>query len=218
MLPHAELIISGLIITAVAYLLGSLPFSLWIGRGLYGIDVREHGSGNAGATNTWRVLGWKAGLPVLILDILKGLGATFLPFFCSALTSDPDLLLWGRVMCGIAAAVGHIFPVFAGFRGGKAVATLLGVSLGLMPVAASASLLVFLLVFLTFRIVSLGSVMAGISLPLMALLFTDKAYQLIFYSLLIGILVLITHTKNIGRLVRGGESKIRLLKREKDTG
>jgi glycerol-3-phosphate acyltransferase PlsY len=213
MLPHAELFISGLMFAAVAYLLGSLPFSMWIGRGFYGIDVREHGSGNAGATNTWRVLGWKAGLPVLLLDILKGFGATFLPLICSSLTSDPDLLLWERVICGLAAAVGHIFPVFAGFRGGKAVATLLGVSLGLMPVAASASLVVFLLVFLTFRIVSLGSIMAGISLPLMVLLFTDQACQLIFYSLLIGILVLITHTKNIGRLVRGEESRIRLLKR-----
>ena len=103
MLPENEVIITGILFTAAAYLLGSLPFSLIIGKTFYNTDVREHGSKNAGATNTWRVLGWKAGLPVLILDISKGMAATFLPLIISGLTSDPDHLLWLRISCGMAS-------------------------------------------------------------------------------------------------------------------
>ena len=131
MLPVQELIITGILLTAAAYLIGSLPFSLIIGRTFYNTDVRDHGSKNAGATNTWRVLGWKAGLPVLILDISKGIAATFLPLIISSLTSDTDLLLWFRIICGIAVALGHIYPVFAGFRGGNTPRTRTGGSPGL---------------------------------------------------------------------------------------
>jgi len=210
MLPVQELIITGILLTAAAYLLGSLPFSLIIGRTFYKTDVREHGSRNAGATNTWRVLGWKAGLPVLILDISKGVAATFLPLVISNLTSDPDLLLWFRIMCGIAAAIGHIYPVFAGFKGGKAVATLFGVMIGLMALPAAASFLIFLVVFISFRYVSLGSILAGLSLPLMVWLLSAHPLQLMIISLLVSLLVLVTHRKNIGRLVQGEETKLKL--------
>ncbi len=198
------------LLTAAAYFLGSLPFSVWIGKGFFGIDVRDHGSGNAGATNTWRILGWKAGLPVLLLDIGKGFSATLIPYLYPSLTTDPSFLLWFRVICGLAAALGHIFPVFAGFRGGKAVATLFGVVIGLMPVPAGISLAVFVLVFLFFRMVSLGSITAGLSLPLMVYLFTGHPVPLVIFSILIATLVLLTHHRNIGRLVRGEESRLYL--------
>ena len=198
---------------AVAYLLGSLPFSVWTGKIFYNKDVREHGSGNAGATNTWRVLGWKAGLPVLLLDIGKGYGATFLPYLFPSLISDPGLLLWFRIGCGVAAALGHIYPVLAGFHGGKAVATLLGVIMGLMPLAAAGSLTVFIITFLVFRMVSLGSVLAAISLPIMSLLITvDGRVPLLLFSGLITILVILTHRRNIQRIIRGEESRVRFRK------
>jgi len=217
MLPVREVIITGVLFMAAAYLLGSLPFSVWIGNGFFNTDVRDHGSGNAGATNTWRVLGWKAGLPVLILDIGKGLAATFLPVVFVSYASDPDLLLWLRIFCGAAAAVGHIYPVLAGFRGGKAVATLFGVVIGLMPLPAACSLVVFLIIFLVFRMVSPGSMLAGLSLPVLVYSLTDHPVQLMILSILIALTVLITHRKNIGRLVRGEESRIALRGRSRTT-
>ena len=198
---------------AVAYLLGSLPFSVWIGKVFYKKDVREFGSGNAGATNTWRVLGWKAGIPVLLLDIAKGFVATFLPYFFPSLIADPEWFLWLRILCGSSAALGHIYPLFAGFRGGKAVATLLGVVVGLMPMVAMGSLVVFILAFGVFRMVSLGSVLAAISLPLMGFIMSSPVQlPLLIFSGLITILVIITHKKNIQRIIRGEESRVRLRK------
>ncbi len=198
---------------AVAYLLGSLPFSVWVGKVFYRKDVREYGSGNAGATNTWRVLGWKAGLPVLLLDIGKGFAATFLPYIYPSLTADPEWLLWLRILCGSAAALGHIYPLFAGFRGGKAVATLLGVILGLMPLVAAGSLVIFVIFLLISRMVSLGSIMASISLPLMDWFMLPSVHlPLLIFSGLITILVIITHNKNIQRIIRGEESRLRLRK------
>jgi glycerol-3-phosphate acyltransferase PlsY len=198
---------------AVAYLLGSLPFSVWIGKVFFKTDVREHGSGNAGATNTWRALGWKAGLPVLLLDIGKGFAATYLPYLYGPLASDPEPLLWIRILCGIGAALGHIYPILAGFRGGKAVATLLGVVVGLIPMAAAGSLTVFIITFLVFRMVSLGSILAAISLPIMSLLMpaTGKL-PLLLFSGLIAILVILTHRRNIQRIIRGEESRVRFRK------
>ena len=195
---------------AVAYLLGSLPFSVWVGKVFFHTDVREHGSGNAGATNTWRVLGWKAGLPVLLLDIGKGLSATYLPYLSASFASDPDFLLWGRILCGMAAALGHIYPLFAGFRGGKAVATLLGIILGLMPLAAAGSLMVFIIFLLVFRMVSLSSILAATLLPLIIFLLpgTGQMPLIIFFGL-ITVLVIFTHRKNIKRIIMGEESKIR---------
>jgi glycerol-3-phosphate acyltransferase PlsY len=198
---------------AVAYLLGSLPFSVWVGKVFYRKDVREFGSGNAGATNTWRVLGWKAGLPVLLLDIAKGFGATLLPYLCLSYFPNAEWLFWLRILCGTAAALGHIYPLLAGFRGGKAVATLLGVIVGLMPVVALGSLAVFILVLGIFRMVSLGSILAAISMPLMCLIMlSQEGTPLLVFSCLITMLVIITHRKNIQRIIRGDESKIRLRK------
>jgi glycerol-3-phosphate acyltransferase PlsY len=218
MLPGTEVIFSGTILMAVAYLLGSLPFSVWTGKIFYKIDVREHGSGNAGATNTWRVLGWKAGLPVLLLDIGKGFGATYLPYLFAFIITDPGLMLWFRIGCGMAAAIGHIYPVFAGFNGGKAVATLLGVIIGLMPLAAAGSLTVFILTFLVFRMVSLGSVLAAISLPIMSLLLSAGGrLPLLVFSGLIAIMVIFTHRRNIQRIIQGEESMVRFRKAKENS-
>lgn len=210
MFPVEELIIFGLIFAAAAYLLGSLPFSIWIGRRFFNTDVRDHGSGSTGATNTWRVLGWKVGLPVLLLDIGKGMAATFIPYLYSPFSSDPDLMLWVRILCGTAAALGHIYPVFAEFRGGKAVATLFGVLIGLMPVPAAGILIVFIITVLLSRIVSLGSMLAGISLPFLAYFFTGHPMPLMILSVLACFLVLATHRKNIQRLVQGKEPRFYL--------
>jgi glycerol-3-phosphate acyltransferase PlsY len=197
------------ILLAAAYLMGSLPFSVWLGKIFFSTDVREHGSGNAGATNTWRVLGWKAGLPVLILDIGKGYASTLLPQLIISSETDPDLILWMRIACGVCAAGGHIYPVFAGFRGGKAVATLLGIVLGLMPVPALCSLGVFLITFTLFRYVSLGSLSAAVSIPFFVYgLIHPISLPLLLFSILITGLVVMTHLKNLGRLLRGEESRV----------
>jgi glycerol-3-phosphate acyltransferase PlsY len=211
MLPAREVVISGVVWLTAAYGLGSLPFSVWIGRLFFGKDIRQHGSGNAGATNAWRVLGWKAGLPVLILDTAKGFASTYLPLLASSFAGHTDAIPWLRVGCGIAAAAGHIYPVFAGFRGGKGVATLLGVVLGLMPMAAAGSLVVFIVTLLLSRMVSLGSILAAISLPWMGWLIPGNEHlSLLLFSCLITVLILFTHRRNIQRIIRGEESRVSL--------
>lgn len=187
-----------------AYLLGSIPTSVWVGKFFYGIDVREHGSGNAGATNTFRVLGVKAGIPVLIIDILKGLAAVQLSFF-SGLVYDLTELKIG--LC-IMALLGHIFPVFAQFRGGKGVATLLGGVIGISPEVVFFSLLVFLVVLLLSRMVSLSSMSAGISYPIFVGVLGQSEPVLIIFSCLVAVLLVITHKKNIKRIFQGQENKI----------
>lgn len=194
----------------VAYLLGSIPTSIWIGKFFYNIDVREFGSGNAGATNTFRVLGKKAGIPVLIIDILKGTAAVSLSFL-SGFHTGTTFFTNFQIGLGIAALIGHIFPLFAGFRGGKGVATILGVVICITPISCSLALLVFLIVLFTTRYVSLGSIMAGISYPLILNLgMHNTDVVLVVFSILTAILLVITHRKNIIRLVNKQESRVQL--------
>ncbi len=152
------------ILIVAAYLLGSIPTSVWIGKIFYGTDVREHGSGNAGATNTFRVLGAKAAVPVLIVDILKGFAAVKLALL-SNINPVSDVWVNFKITLAIAALLGHIFPVFVGFRGGKGVATLLGGVIAIAPLSAAAAVAVFILVLTTTRYVSLSSMLAGVSFP-----------------------------------------------------
>lgn len=198
------------VLIIVAYLLGSIPTSVWIGKTFYGIDVREFGSGNAGATNTFRVLGKKAGIPVLIIDILKGSVAVALSYFSPYETgSAPFINL--QLVLGVAALVGHIFPVFAGFRGGKGVATILGIVICILPLACSLALLVFLTVLLSSRIVSLSSMLAGISFPIILnLVLGNQNPVLTTFSVVVAVLLIITHRKNIKRLINRQESKVQL--------
>ena len=193
----------------LAYLCGSVPTSVWWGRAFFGIDVREHGSRNAGATNTFRVLGPKAGVPVLLLDIAKGfIPVRVLPNF-SDLQPDTGPWMWLRVALVIAAVLGHLYPVFAGFKGGKGVATSLGGVLAVHPGAAAICVAVFALVFLLSRYVSLGSLCAAVAFPIaVILIYREISAVKIGFAVLLCVMVFYTHRENIGRLWRGEENRM----------
>jgi glycerol-3-phosphate acyltransferase PlsY len=192
-----------------AYLLGSVATAVWVGKKFHGIDVREHGSGNAGATNVIRVLGWKTGVPVLLIDVLKGWMAAMLPEFFSLAGQGTALLTNLQILAGVAAVLGHIFPVFAGFRGGKGVATIFGVLLAIHPLLTLSCMGVFLSVLLITGYVSISSMCAGIAFPVFLFLFFDTpSVYLKVFSLVVAVAMLITHRKNISRLWKGEESKL----------
>lgn len=198
-----------------AYLIGSVPSAVWIGKAFHGIDVREYGSGNAGATNTFRVLGKKAGIPVLLIDILKGYLALQLVYLTGNYLPSSQQFVNFKLALGIAALIGHIFPVFAGFRGGKGVATLLGILIGVQPVAALICAGIFLLIFIPSGYVSLGSMTAAIAYPFIIMLVLNETIPTVnIFAMSVAILVLITHQKNIERLLKGNESKIFLFRRK----
>jgi len=204
-----------LLALAGAYIIGSIPSAVWIGQALYGIDVREYGSGNAGATNTFRVLGKKAGIPVLILDILKGFLAIQMVLLIGNYLPNTQQFVNFKLALGIAALIGHIFPVFAGFRGGKGVATLLGILIGIQPVAALICSGIFLITLLLSGYVSLSSMMAAIAYPFIIMLVLNETIPTVnIFAMAVSILVLITHQKNIERLLRGKESKVAFLKKK----
>jgi glycerol-3-phosphate acyltransferase PlsY len=202
----------------IAYLVGSIPSAVWIGKLFYGIDVREYGSGNAGATNTFRVLGKKAGVPVLLIDILKGFAAVQLPYLTEFIPGSVQFVNLQLVL-GVAALFGHIFPLFAAFKGGKGIATLLGIILAVHPYAALVSIGVFLVVFLISNYVSLGSITAAITFPIVVItVFKTQIPSLVIFSMVIAVLVLITHQKNIERLLKREESKSRLIGKKSSDG
>jgi acyl phosphate:glycerol-3-phosphate acyltransferase len=193
-----------------AYLIGAIPTAVWVGKTFYGVDVREHGSGNAGATNTFRVLGKKPGSFVMAVDIFKGWAATSLAhFLVMAGAIEPDKLVLFKIIMGVLAVVGHIFPVYVGFKGGKGVATLMGMVLAIHLEAALICLAIFILVLLISRYVSLGSMIAAIAFPLLLLLprFHPDEPLLIVFGFLLSLMVVLTHKKNISRLLQGQESK-----------
>lgn len=197
-----------LIIVLVAYLLGSIPSSVWIGKIFYGIDVREHGSGNAGTTNTIRILGYKAGIPVFIIDALKGWLAVFLTKIIFGYFPSMEMPEYMPIVSAVAVVLGHIFPVFAGFRGGKGVATLLGVGFGLIPIPALIALVIFMVVLFSFGYVSLASIIATITLPVVTYFFVmpDNIFLLLL-TIAVAVFVPITHRQNIKRLMNGTENK-----------
>jgi glycerol-3-phosphate acyltransferase PlsY len=198
----------GLII-AGAYLLGSVPSSVWLGKALKGIDLREFGSGNAGATNAFRVLGKPIGTVVLALDMGKGLLAVSLSHLQQEVIPGSEGWILLRIGLGLLAVGGHIFPVFAGFRGGKGVATIAGIGLALHPLAALAAMGVYLAIFLITRLSALGSLSAVISYPLwMILVFQTDYLSLRIFSIFVPILVIITHRSNISRLIKGRENTV----------
>lgn len=201
-----------IVLIIIAYLLGSIPTSVWIGRRFHGKDVRDYGSGNAGATNTIRVLGWKAGIPVLIIDLIKGWLAVQLAYLTHFYIPHSDDFITYQLFLGIAAMMGHIFPIYVGFKGGKGVATLFGVILALSPVATIVCIGVFLLIALLTKYVSLGSVVAGFSFPfILILIFHTTTPSLMIFSLIVAIILLFTHQKNIERLLRNEEAKATFL-------
>jgi glycerol-3-phosphate acyltransferase PlsY len=191
-----------------AYLIGSIPTSVWVGKAFFKIDIRDHGSGNAGATNTIRVLGWKAGLPVFIFDVFKGWMAVSLAVFFVSNRISGDQLVYLKIALAAAVVLGHVFPLFAGFRGGKGVATLLGVGIALYPIAVWIVLGIFLVVLLATGYVSLGSITGAIIFPFLEIfLLKQQNIWLIGLSILVAIFIPLTHRKNIKRLLAGKESK-----------
>lgn len=205
-------------IVILAYLFGSIPTAVWLGQAFYGVDVREYGSGNAGATNTFRVLGPKAGSAVMFIDILKGWTATNLPHLLDptivGMPEAPQFVNF-QLALGVIAVLGHLFPIFAGFRGGKGVATLFGMVLAIHLPAALCCVSVFILTLLITHYVSLSSILAGFTFPFsIAFIFHTSVPSVLLYGIAICALILITHQKNIERLLKGHESKIYLFKKK----
>ena len=204
-----------LLLVLLSYLTGATPSAVWIGKIFYNTDVREYGSGNAGATNTFRVLGIRAGIPVLILDILKGSLAVLYIYLIPDLSSfSLELVFEHKLAFGISAVVGHLFPVYTGFRGGKGIATMLGVLIALHPLAAFFSFCIFIFVFFISRYVSLASIVASIAFPFFIIFVLNSTINsLNLFAIFVPILSLITHQKNIERLIRGEETKVKFGKK-----
>ncbi len=209
------------VITILSYLIGSIPTSIIVGKLRKGIDIRQYGSGNAGGTNVIRVLGWKAGVFVIIMDMAKGLLATMvisrlmygpIPFENKTPFDDFTVV---QIIAGCAAILGHIWTLFAGFKGGKGIATAGGMLVGIAPVEVAVSLGIFFVVLLVTHYVSLGSLSAAASFPL-TMFFRENVFMvdvqgyntLIFFSIGISLLIFYTHRANIQRLLRGTENRI----------
>lgn len=204
-----------LLLIIVAYLIGSIPTAVWVSRYYFGIDIRDYGSGNAGATNTYRVLGAKWGTSVMMVDMIKGIIATslyiLLPYYVVKVNDwDRTNLMIGL---GLAAVAGHIFPIWAGFKGGKGVATLFGMILAIQPIVAVCCVGVFLLVLYLTRFVSLSSILSGVAFAVFILfIFNDDVTLYRIFSVAVALMIVLTHQKNINRLLNGTESKVPILR------
>lgn len=199
-----------------AYLLGSVPSAVWIGKWFFGVDVREHGSKNAGATNTFRILGKKAGIPVLFFDVFKGWLAVKVFSMLSPFEKGTDQFINFQIALGILAVVGHIFPVYVRFKGGKGVATLLGIILALHFQAAVVAFVLFSIVFVISKYVSLGAIITAVFFPFILIYgFKVQSASLQYFATAVSILLIITHRKNIYRLLKRQENKMELRLRSK---
>ncbi len=197
-----------ILLIILAYLMGSIPTSVWIGKWFYKVDVRTKGSGNAGATNTIRVLGWKAGIPVLLFDVFKGWFAVYMANFILSDVYTGDQFINIKIALALAAVIGHIFPVYVGFKGGKGVATLLGVGIALFSYSVLVAVGVFAVVLLITRIVSISSIIASILFPfIVVFIFNVNNLSLIIMSVAVAVFIPLTHLKNIKRLIKGEESR-----------
>jgi len=203
-----------IILVLAAYLIGSIPTSVWIGKRFYNVDVRNHGSGNSGATNSVRILGKKAGLIVLLIDILKGWAAVGIVCFSSYASGSPQRLHL-EVALASSAILGHILPIYAGFKGGKGVATSLGIIIAFSPIVALLCFLLFALVFFIFHYVSLASITTALSFPVWMLVMAKmQSKWVVAFSIFLPILVIFMHRENIIRLLKKKESKIQLFKKQ----
>jgi acyl phosphate:glycerol-3-phosphate acyltransferase len=202
-----------LLLILTAYLVGSIPTAVWVSRYFFGIDIRDYGSGNAGATNTFRVLGKKWGAFVMIVDMLKAIVAVKLAFFLPEAFDNELYLINLQLGLGLAAVLGHIFPIWADFRGGKGVASLFGMVLGIQPNVALCCVGVFILVLFLTRWVSLSSILASVAFPIFILvIFNEPEHLYRVFAIVVALLVLLTHQKNIGRIIKGSESKAPILR------
>jgi glycerol-3-phosphate acyltransferase PlsY len=209
------------LIVVLSYLIGSFPTSIIVARKARGIDIRQYGSGNAGGTNVLRVLGWKAGVFVILMDMAKGLIATMvlarlmygpIPFENRTPFDDFTVV---QIIAGCAAILGHVWTLFAGFKGGKGIATAGGMLLGIAPIEVAVAFGVFLIVFVLSQYVSLGSLSAAVAFPL-TMFFRENVFMveiegyhtLIFFSIGISLLIVFTHRANIKRLIAGTENRM----------
>ena len=214
--------INMVIVVLLSYIVGSIPTSIILSKWRHGFDIRTKGSGNAGGTNVFRVLGWKSGIFVIVIDVLKGVVATTL---IARLFWDPTLPFYNRtpfddftiiqMICGGAAIIGHVWTVFAGFNGGKGIATGAGLLIGIAPTEFVVSVVVFFVFFLAFRYVSLGSIMGAAAFPLSLIIryniLSDEIHSyktLVFFSTGIALFLIYSHRTNIKRLIEGTERKI----------
>ena len=214
--------INMIIVVLLSYIVGSIPTSIMLSKWRHGFDIRSKGSGNAGGTNVFRVLGWKSGLFVVIMDASKGIIATTV---VARLFWDPTLPFYNRtpfddftiiqMICGGAAIFGHVWTVFAGFKGGKGIATAAGMLIGIAPTEFAVSAAIFFIFFFSFRYVSLGSIMAAIAFPLSLIvrynILSDEIHSyktLVFFSIGIALFLIYSHRANIKRLMEGSERKV----------
>jgi acyl phosphate:glycerol-3-phosphate acyltransferase len=199
----------------VAYLLGSISSSVWIGRIFFGVDIRTQGSGNAGATNTIRVLGLKTGIIVLLIDTFKAWLAVMLAVVFANGSLSPMSLVIYKIILGSMAVLGHVFPLYTGFKGGKGVASLVGMIIALFPYAFLAILVCFAIIFAITRYVSLASVTSALLFPFLVIFaFHEPSISLEILSILIAVFIPVTHRKNIRRLLKGEELKMNFQKRK----
>jgi glycerol-3-phosphate acyltransferase PlsY len=208
-----EQLIYLIILLFLSYVTGSIPASIIVGKVFKGIDIREHGSGNAGGTNVFRVLGWKPALIVVIFDVFKGWLPTAIyavQYFDHTPIHDQGVV---QILCGFASVLGHTYTIFAGFKGGKGVGTLGGMLIALFPIALPLCLLVFALTLILTGYVSIGSMLASASLPVFLLLLpvvsplSPPSLSLLVFSLLVPWFIVFTHRSNIGRLRNGTENR-----------
>lgn len=215
-------------IILLSYLIGSIPTSIIVGKLVKGIDIRNYGSGNAGGTNVYRVLGWKYGILVILLDALKGALAVVLvarlhygdfPFENATPFDDFTLV---QIIAGVAAVIGHIWTIFAGFRGGKGIATALGMLMTIITVDMLFAIGVFIVVVVVSKYISLGSILGAISVPLILFIRENifhadiQGYNVVLpFSIGICILIIYTHRTNLGRIFSGKENRISLFSRKK---
>ncbi len=202
-----------LLLILLAYLIGSIPTSVWVSKQFFDIDIRDYGSGNAGATNTYRVLGPKWGTFVMVVDMVKGIIAVKLALLLPEYADSEVNLQNLQTGLGLAAVVGHIFPIWADFRGGKGIATLFGLVLGISPWTALSCVAIFTVVLYLTRFVSLSSILASIAFPFFILVIFNVENPIYrTFAIAVALMVLLTHQKNIGRLLKGNESKVPILK------
>jgi acyl phosphate:glycerol-3-phosphate acyltransferase len=195
--------VTAALLLLAAYLIGAFPTSYIVGRLTRGIDLRQHGSGNLGATNAFRVLGWRAATPIFIVDVAKG----FLPVYFFPRIDGAESIGWALAY-GAAAIIGHMFSIYVGFRGGKGVATGAGVFLALAPIAALGSLAIWMLLVVATGYVSLASIASAAALPFLILL-TGAPGSVLALSFALATFVIYAHRANMRRLLRGEEHRFR---------
>lgn len=214
-----------IVVIVISYLIGAIPSALWTGKLFFKVDIRDYGSGNAGATNTFRILGWKAGVGVLLFDFGKGLLCTTLVSRLAwTIGSGPAQIYPGwdvepmlLIICGVAAVIGHMFPVYANFSGGKGAATACGMLYGIEPISISISLAVFLILMFSTRYVSVGSISGAIVYPITQFILRygfgwDIDGSILLFSSALAIGIVIKHKGNIKRLLNGTENRVRSFK------